>query len=141
MRQGWNPTRRNRKIGTKAQGHGLDNRLVIPSSWHNLQSYWEDLSSYVTVKRKIGEKEQVFIVEPTNKGWFYPCTIDDMTMLLQHCTQADLESFDLIIMRQPTRKQKVLSSVWGRARFWASISKHHEGSAIIIESLSLTPYT
>ncbi|KAF0814961.1 hypothetical protein IGB42_00037 [Andreprevotia sp. IGB-42] len=32
MRAGWNPTRRNRHIGTGAQGHGQDNKLVIPQS-------------------------------------------------------------------------------------------------------------
>ena len=139
MRPGWNPVRRNRNIGTKAQGHGANNRMVIPESWHELKRYWENLSSYVLVRRLIGTKEQLFFVEPTKDGWFYPGTIDDLTVVLGACDRNALESFDFIVMRQPTRKERLLCPVWGRAAFVFDIGNHH-GSAIVIEAQSLGSY-
>jgi hypothetical protein len=141
MRPGWNPTRRNRKIGTKAQGYGQNNSLVIPSSHHKASSFWESLKDYVVVRRTIGEKVQHFFIEPIHReGWFYPCTVDDVGKLLTKIQPVALEVFDFVVFRQPTRKQEVLSSVWGRARF-EFVLDHYSGSAIVLEARSLEPYT
>ena len=82
MRPGWNPTRRNRHVGTKAHGHGENNRLVIPESWHRNQVYYEKLEDHVRICRRIGERNIVVLVEPPRPGWFYPCTVDDIFTLL-----------------------------------------------------------
>jgi hypothetical protein len=42
-RAGWNPTRRNRNIGTAKSGHGLDNSLVIPSPRYESWVFWQNL--------------------------------------------------------------------------------------------------
>ncbi|MFT3733831.1 MAG: hypothetical protein QM776_02155 [Rhodocyclaceae bacterium] len=136
MRAGWNPGKRNRNVGTKAHGHGEDNKLVIPESRHQLVRYWERLTSYVLVKRQIGNKEQLFFVEPTLPRQFYPCSIDDICAVLEGCDEDDLKSFDFIVFRQPTTKQRVLAHVWGRAVFAIDIDQFW-GSAIIIESQSV----
>lgn len=141
MRPGWNPVRRNRNIGTKASGHGQDNRLVIPSQVPYMHCYWEKLDKYVEVRRMIGSKEQIFFVEPPrNSSWFYPCTIDDMVHLLGLISKEFLETFDFIVLRQSTRKQRILRPVWGRAQFWFDLNKFG-GSAIIIEAVDAHPYT
>jgi len=54
MRPGWNPVRRSRNIGTARQGHGENNRMVIPESWHRSQRFWENLGTCVEVRREIG---------------------------------------------------------------------------------------
>ncbi|CAN7504086.1 hypothetical protein LJR118_003525 [Acidovorax sp. LjRoot118] len=46
MRPGWNPVRRNRNIGTPAQGHGEDNRLTIPESRHDRSFFHECLGAW-----------------------------------------------------------------------------------------------
>ena len=140
MRSGWNPTRRNKNIGTKAQGHNSNNKMVIPESWHSWQRYWENLTSYVLVKRMIGHKKQLFFVEPTRLGWFYSCTIDDIVAVLKHCKVDDINSFDFIVLRQPTRKQRIISPVWGRAQYAINIDGLR-GSAIIIEAQSLEDFS
>ncbi|NJS36307.1 MAG: hypothetical protein HC765_07555 [Brachymonas sp.] len=141
MRPGWNPTKRNRKIGTKAQGHGQDNRLVIPQSWHTPHCFWENLSSYVTVRRQIGNKEQLFFVEPPrNANWIYPCAIDDLCHLLSLSSPILKKAFDFIVLRQPTRKQDLLRSVWGRALYEFDLGKL-SGSAVILEAKTIQPYT
>jgi len=133
MRPGWNPVRRNRNIGTVRQGHGANNSLVIPESWHSPLRFWERLAGGVKVRRKIGGKDQLFLVEPPQAGWCYPCSIADMVTILTHCPAEDLERFDHIVLRQPTRKQCILSPVWGRAVPAIEIG-NVRGSAIVIEA-------
>lgn len=138
MRPGWNPTRRNKHVGTKAHGHGSDNAFVIPESWHEANCYFEKLSSYVLVTRTIGARELRFFVEPTRPDWFYPCSVDDICALLSHCSAEVLSAFDFIVLRQPTRKQTILAPVWGRAIFTFDIDQH-SGAAIVIEAQSVVP--
>lgn len=140
MRPGWNPGRRNRHVGTKAHGHGDDNRLVIPERFDypslNYRLFHERLSSYVTVQRTLGARPLTFIVEPTRPGWFYPCTVDDACRLLSQMPQRDLATVDMVVMRQATRKQRILSPVWGRAQFQYTLSDAHKGRAILLEAQS-----
>jgi hypothetical protein len=46
-----NPTRRNRNIGTKKQGHGQNNKLTISSPYGDLKSFYEKLTDYRKAKR------------------------------------------------------------------------------------------
>ncbi len=138
MKPGWNPVRRSRTIGTERQGRGADNRMVIPESWHAVKPYWESLGSYVKTTRAVGGKPIIFFVEHTQPGWFHPCTLDDICMVLKHIPSADLKTFDLIILRQPKRKQRILCPVWGRAIFYAEVDKV-AGPAIILEAQNLAP--
>lgn len=138
MRPGWNPVRRNRNLGTGAQGHGQDNELVIPESRHDSKRYFERLTSCVSVLRHTGKREVRFLVEPPTEGWFYPCTPDDVWKVMRHCPEVDLETVDLILFRQPTRKQTVLSPVWGRALWYAELRRWN-GSAIVLEAQNLEP--
>lgn len=133
MRPGWNPVRRNRNIGTARQGHGENKQMVIPESWHRCQRFWENLSACVAVECEIGAKIQIFLVEPPQVNWFYPGSIDDMAKLLVHFPVEDLLSFDFIVLRQPTRKQRMLAPVWGRAVPMMKIGKFC-GSAVVIEA-------
>lgn len=142
MRAGWNPARRNRNIGTARQGHGSNNRMVIPEPWSRTPPHWQPfrsrLASPVAVRRAIGARNQLFLVEPPRAGFFYPCSLEDMTALLAQCPPQDLQSVDFIILRQPTRKQHMLSPVWGRAVFDIQVGSV-QGDAIIIEAQSLDP--
>ncbi len=139
MRPGWNPSRRNRHVGTKAHGHGSNNKLVIPESWHGeFRCFYERLSSYVLLNKSIGNREIPFFVEPTRPDWFYPCTIDDICSLLSLCPPEDLSSFDFIVLRQPTRKQRILRPAWGRAIFVYEIASYR-GTAIVLEAQNLLP--
>jgi hypothetical protein len=138
MRPGWNPTRRNRNVGTKAHGHGSNNSLTIPESWHEPKRYYEKLPSYNVVTKMVGTRLIRFFVEPTRPDWFYPCSVDDICAVLAHCSSEALLAFDFIVMRQPTRKQRILCPVWGRAIFSFDIDKY-SGSAIVVEAQDLSP--
>ena len=138
MRAGWNPGRRNRNVGTKAHGHGTDNKLVIPEARHEHRRFYELLSSYVVVKHRVGDTELRFLIEPTRSGWFYPCTVDDICCMLSHLPSEHVATFDMVVMRQPTRKQRVLSAVWGRAVFVFD-TPDFSGAAIVLEAQTVEP--
>ena len=137
MRAGWNPTRRNRNIGAPKQGRSQDNRLVIPKSWPDDRGFWDVLNHPVAIPRLVGNCQLTFLVEPPRSECFYPCTIDDVSLALALAPQADLTGIELIIFRQPTRKQAQISSVWGRFLPDATPGAY-SGTAICLEAFDLS---
>jgi len=138
MRPGWNPVRRNRHIGTPAQGHGEDNRLAIPESRHDRSFFYERLGTHATFTQRVSGHYLRFFVQPTLAGWFHPCSVEDALALLEHVPPEDLAVLDFIVMRQPTRKQRILRPVWGRAVFSFEMPPH-AGTAIVLEAQHLEP--
>lgn len=136
QRPGWNPARRNRNIGTAKQGHGQNNRMVIPYLWNRPSSnYYEQLGSHIIVARRIHGQLFRFIIEKSRSGVAYAVTIDDLVRLMWLIPKEDLEGLALIVLRQPTRKQELLSPMWGRLGYLATIGKL-EGPAIFLEAVN-----
>lgn len=135
MRSGWNPTRRNRNIETKKQGHGRNNELVIPASWPEDSVFWERLSSPIAISRMVKSQELTFLVEPTRQGWIHACTVEDICQVLEQIESSHLIEIELIILRQPTRKQSILKPVWGRLAYYA-VTGQYSGTAIILEAMN-----
>src|SRR4051794_38373314 len=98
-RSGWNPTRRNRNIGTEKSGHGQDNRLVIPSNRNDDNVFWGNLASYSTVTRQVRQSPFSILVEATRQNSFHACTVDDLFQMLRIIPAGDLEGLRLLIMR------------------------------------------
>lgn len=128
MRPGWNPTRRNRKAGTKANGLGRTNDSWIPNSRRGA-------AGAVVVRREIGGREIVFLVDPPRAGYAYACTIDDIAAVLLQVPAP----VDIIVLRQPTYKQEMHAPVWGRA-LWRFEGCGFSGPAIALDAHSLQPY-
>lgn len=133
MKPGRNPARRNRNIGTAKQGHGQDNRLVIPKSCPKNRLFYEVLDDAIPVPRTVGGRDITFLVQPVNRGFAHACTVDDICRMLEYVPAGDLVGIDLIVLRQPTRKQVVLRPVWGRLCYYADAGKYR-GRAIFIEA-------
>jgi len=130
-------TRRNRNIGTAPQGHGQDNRLVIPDSRHDCLHYLERMTRYSVVKRMIRVKEYTFVVERTRADSCHSCTIDDIARMIGFVPEEDLEGLCLIVLRQPKRKEEILDPVWGRLLYDASIGGFR-GPCIMFESVDMS---
>lgn len=64
-RPGYNPTRRNRKIGTKHAGFGQNNKLVIPWAWADDRIFYERLVDPVIVEIQVRSVSKHIIIEPT----------------------------------------------------------------------------
>jgi hypothetical protein len=132
-RPGYNSTRRNRNIGTAAQGHGQNNQLVIPDIYRGKQDMIEDLDDPNFVEMSVSGELRTFVVERTRNDSMHPCTVDDVAAVLDMIDPDHLEGLKLIILRQPTRKQTTISPVWGRLRYLMEIGRHY-GAALILEA-------
>jgi hypothetical protein len=116
----FNPIRRNRNIGTSAQGHGKDNRLVVPRPRHD-RVYWESVTSFEREDHTLNGNKLSFFMERIKPGWFYACSIQDILAILRNVPAADLAGMNAILFRQPTRKQAIVNPSWGRLTYHASL--------------------
>ena len=136
-----NPTRRNKNIGTAKQGHGQNNELVIPMRSDG-QHWLDDIGRHHIVDASVNNIKVRFIVEETIAGCVHPCTIADVSRVLEQLPAADWVGLTTIIFRQPTRKQLVLSPVWGRLVYFARPTSRSgkvlsEGPAIFLEAAQI----
>jgi len=121
MRPGFNPTRRNRNIGTTRQGHGQDNRLVVPNPGR-LVSPIERIGEHAAGQWRVGSREIRFVVGNLRENWQHPCTIGDVIRLLERIPESDWAGIGTILFRQPTRKQGLLKPSWGRLFYFGEIT-------------------
>ena len=131
MRPGYDSTKRNRNIGTAKQGHGRSNRLVIP--WPDERVFYERLNKPVSVCRSVFGRETVFLVEPPYPGFVHACTVDDIVRMLELVPAAERFEVRTYVLRQPTRKQRLIRPVWGRLVYSANLGKY-SGPTIQIEA-------
>ena len=134
-----NPVRRSRKIGTADQGWRKQNSLVIPERWG--EKFWETIGRHELQKRNIGSKSVTFIVSETRSGWVHPCSIDDISKMLGLLPESDWAGLGIIVFRQPSKKQSILSPVWGRMVYQADFQtsqgqKLVSGPSIILEAIN-----
>jgi hypothetical protein len=110
----YNATRRNRNIGTAKQGYGQNNKLSIPAPYLVSPSFFERLGAYEKVTRVINGHTFLFIVEATTPGSGHACSISDITKMIGYVSPADYGALKFIVLRQPKRKENILSPTWGR---------------------------
>lgn len=137
VKAGHNPTRRNRNIGTSKSGYGQNNRLVISICDREAVYHYESLTTYTAISRSFHGRSITFLVERTRTDCYHACTVDDIAHLLQYIPPSDLEGIELIVLRQPKRKEEILNPLWGRVAFYVEIGGHR-GRAIFIEAANLT---
>ncbi|MFT4511883.1 MAG: hypothetical protein ACI89X_002085 [Planctomycetota bacterium] len=125
----WNHERRNRNVGTAKSGHGRSNRLVIPGSWNGTRVYWQDLNNAIRFELN----GFTFLVEPCTNGFAHSVTVDDVTRVLRLLPHDDVARIRFIALRQPTKKQRLLSLAWGRLAYFADYGGMR-GPAIAIDS-------
>lgn len=140
---GYNPTRRNRNIGTPKSGHGQNNRLTIPEIAHGNNMFWERIDGAQEASRVISGRVLRFFVQPTLADSVHACTVDDIARMMSHVPIADWEGLDAIVLRQPRRKEQTLASVWGRLSYAADLVTQrgqvlYSGPTIIIEAVNPT---
>jgi hypothetical protein len=128
-RSGWNPTRRNRNIGTAKSGRGLANRLSIPRPGPDSRAFFEKLRNPV----RVDDGGYTLLIEPCLPGFVHSVTVDDTLRVLGLFPHDDVARIRTVALRQPTRKQRILSSVWGRLGYFATFSGA-EGPAIVLEA-------
>ncbi len=123
--------RRNRNIGTSRSGHGQLNKLTVPSPYGRV--FWGIVPGAVSVVRRVRDLDLRFLVEPCHPDFVHAITIDDLTELLEYVPISEVEAIRLFVLRQPKRKESLLSPVWGRCVFDAQFESY-SGPALIIDA-------
>ena len=140
MKGVWRPECRNRNIGTKAFRCSKSNDMRIPESWvdrdGNFSAYYERLESPRVETVEIGQKRVDVLYEEPRAGFSYGCCPTDIRKILLLIESQIPALPDIVAFRQPTRKQRQQSPVWGRFIYSAQLEKH-EGTAILLEAQEL----
>ena len=131
-----NPTRRNRNIGTENQGYGQNNKLTISTPYGDTKIFHERLKDYSKEKRIINNHEFVFVVEKTRKNSIHCCSINDIEKIIKQIPITDYGDLKFIILRQPKRKEEILSPVWGRLSYYYEFESENY-PAIILDAINL----
>ncbi|MFN8575754.1 MAG: hypothetical protein U0354_02750 [Candidatus Sericytochromatia bacterium] len=133
-----NPLRRNKNIGTSKQGYRKNNRFVIPDIKRNnsYTIFYQNLKKYTVVNLNINNKEFKFVVEETKKDYIYPVTIQDVEKILHFIHDKFTDNLNLIVFRQPKRKEEIINPVWGRLIYYFEFEGETQ-PAIILESVKL----
>lgn len=149
-----NPTRRSRNIGTSKQGHGQNNEMVIPQSWHTDRLAQQTIGKFKKVEKSLAGRKLTFLIEENSGGCIHACSVADVCEIFKNIPVADWDGLETIVFRQPSKKQRILNSVWGRMYYYATIGRSTgkylaESPAIFLEaqpkggklvwSTSLTP--
>lgn len=133
----YNPIRRNRNIGTAKQGYGQNNKFTIPEPCAVSKSFFERLGKYEKVATTINGHEFVFVIEQTIANYQHACTVNDIEKIIAQVPPADYGELKLVILRQPKRKEALLSPVWGRLIYSYEFEEDYF-PAIIIEAQDYT---
>jgi hypothetical protein len=84
----------------------------------------------------VGGRPFTILVEPTRADCIHACSVEDLFRVLGALPGPDLEGLGLLVLRQPKRKEQILSSVWGRLSYSLEIGRH-QGPAVILEAIPL----
>ncbi len=85
--------------------------------------FYEVVSDPRHVPIDLSVRQLDVLVQPTRQGFVHPCTPQDLSEVLRHIPVFDLRDLSTIVLRQPTRKQAALSSVWGRLVYSANLGR------------------
>jgi len=91
------------------------------------------------LKSSVSGRFITLIVEGTHGGCAHACTPEDIFFMLSHIPVDDWEGMETIVLRQSTRKMRLLKPAWGRLYYWAELrfrSTHapRRGPVIFLEA-------
>ena len=100
-----------------------NNWLRIPDPYGTISLHWERVGKAKLVTRMIWGRTISFYVQPTRADCVHACTVDDITRLLSLVPRTDCQGLDVFVLRQSTRKEGLLKSVWGRLAYEADLTE------------------
>jgi hypothetical protein len=108
----------------------------VPERWADCKVFWERLSDPVICPIDIKGHHITLVIEPPRKGCVHASTPQDIIRVLELIKQEHLEEIELIVMRQPKRKEELLRPVWGRFVYYADLGKY-SGPGVYLEAMEV----
>lgn len=107
--------------------------MVVPEPWADARRFWERIRKPVFVERTVGGHTLPFVVEAPRPPFLHPCTVDDLAELIDLLPSSDFRGIAFVALRQPTKKQALLSLVWGRLIYHGEVAGL-SGPALVLEA-------
>lgn len=95
--------------------------MVIPQAHVAGRHCTVKIGRHLKMVHEINGRPITFIVEQVSNGR-HACSVDDIRYLLSHIPVADWAGIGIILLRQPTRKERMLAPVWGRMFYHAELA-------------------
>jgi hypothetical protein len=111
--------------------------MVVPESANDRRHFYERLGPHAEIGCRLFGRDIVMLVGEARAGSTFGCSPYDVLLVLSRLPSEDVRDLDLVVFRQPTRKQEILRPVWGRCVFDADFGSHR-GVAIILDAIDLT---
>jgi hypothetical protein len=110
--------------------------MVIPDTWNDSKTFWERVSHFTVVTRRVHGRDLPFVVEPTRRDSIYACTVDDVATVFSAAPCRHVAGIEGVILRQPKRKEEIINPVWGRLGYAVEVGPIR-GPAVLVEAQSL----
>lgn len=138
QRPGYNPTRRNRKIGTK--DHGWRDRIDRPFNvpwpiweWRTPNERWDPDA---VTEIEVHGRSVIAVTDSLRKGYTFACSLKDIELVLNALPKQDVEEIGLVALHQFSPKEEIFRSFWGSINYVSNFHGYF-GPAIILSSISL----
>lgn len=132
----YNATRRNKNIGTENQGFSQNNKLKISTPNGTLKSFYERIGKHEKESKIINGHEFLFIIEELRENCYHSCSVSDLEKIIENIPKEDYGDLKFIVLRQPKRKEEIISPVWGRLVYSFEYENEYF-PAIILDSIDL----
>ncbi|MCB0994094.1 MAG: hypothetical protein KDB21_03310 [Acidimicrobiales bacterium] len=106
---------------------------MVPEPWDGRRSAFDRFVEPCFVELDIAGETVMFVVERTRADAAHACTVDDVARMLAVVDPSHISLLGLVVLRQPTRTQQRLASVWGRLRYYLEVGRH-VGAALILDA-------
>lgn len=93
--------------------------MVVPQISASARWCTAQLDPVQDIRRSVNGRDVTFIVERTSGGCVHACTVEDLAFMLSHVPLSDWAGLETFVLRQPTRKQRILGPAWGRMFYHA----------------------
>ena len=137
VRRGFNPSRRNRKIGTP--DHAWRDRAGARREFDLPWPRWEERSwgtrpGGFTVQNAGAHGDEVtIVVERPRTGCVHACAPEDVWRVLGRLPAIDVSGLGLVVLRQSTRKEEIFDWKWGSI-WWSQDFRGYSGPTIILDA-------
>ena len=113
--------------------------MVIPQSWHTDRLAQETIGKFRKIEKHLAGRKLTFLIEENSGDCFHACSVSDVCEIFKNIPFVDWEGLGTIVFRQPSKKQRILNSVWGRMYYYAKIGRNTgkclaTGPAIFLEA-------
>ena len=108
--------------------------MTIPKPCATSKTFIERLDNYEKFEKTIKDHHFLFVIEQTRESSKHSCSISDIEKIMEQIPSSDFGNLKLIILRQPKRKEEILSPVWGRLIYSYEFENDYS-PAIILEAV------